>query len=124
MVGATLSALRRAALLARDLHAAMRILNVKAVPYPLPLGHRPTGANVLARNISTLAEGQPIPTRVAICFGRDVADSLLQSLSPNSLVVIGAKTGWWPTKEQRSAKQLSRHGQHQGIFVSEGSSSL
>jgi hypothetical protein len=119
-VRATLTALRRAGLLARDLGAAIRILNLRIVPYPLPLEHPPTDRDVLSKNISTLADGQPIPTRVEICFGRDVADSLLQSLSPNSIVLVGARTRWWPTKERRWAKQLSRHG-HQVVFVSETS---
>jgi hypothetical protein len=114
----TLAALRRAASLARDLGATIRILDVRVVPRPLPLDRPPVDTDVLERNISTLADGQPIPTRIEICFGRDIADSLLQSLGPNSLVVIGAKTRWWPAKEQRWAKQLSRHG-HQVIFVSE-----
>lgn len=104
-VRATLAALRRAASLARGLGATIRILNVRAVPY-------------VARSISTLADGQPIPTRIEICFGRDVLESLLQSLSPNSLVLVGTRTRWWPTKEQRWVKQLARHG-HQLILVVE-----
>jgi hypothetical protein len=117
-VGPTLTALRRAAFLARDLGATIRILNVRIVPYPLPLEHPPVDRDVLSRNISTLADGLPIPTRIQICFGRDVADSILQSLSPNSIVIVGASTRWWRTKEQRLARQISRHG-HQVIFVSE-----
>jgi len=117
-VPATLAALRHAASLARDLGATIRILNVRTVPYPLPLDKPTVDREVLARNISTLADGQPIPTRVEICFGRDVLASLLQSLSPNSIVLVGARTKWWPTKERRWAKQLARHG-HQLILVVE-----
>lgn len=70
-VKATLSALRRAALLARDLGASICILNIRVVPYPRPLDHPPTDRDVLRKNISTLAGGQAIPTRIEICFGRD-----------------------------------------------------
>ena len=122
-VRSTLAALRHAAVLARDLGATIRVLNVRAVPYPLPLDHPPVNSEVLSRNFRTLAEGQPIPTRFEICYGRDIVDSIRKSLSANSLVVIGAKTGWWPTKEQRWAKQLSRHG-HQVIFVSDRQSNM
>ena len=45
----TLCALRHAASLARDLGAAIRILNVRAVPYPLPLDKPPADREVLAR---------------------------------------------------------------------------
>jgi hypothetical protein len=112
----TLWALRRAALLACDLGATIRILNVRAVPYPLPLNKPPADRETLARNIRTLANGQPIPTHIEICHGRDILDSLLQSLSPSSIVLIGVKRTWWPSKERRWAKQLSRHGHHV-IFV-------
>jgi hypothetical protein len=114
----TLAALRRAASLARDLGATIRILNVRTVPYPLPLDKPPVDREVVARNISTIADGQPIPTRIEICFGRDVLESLLQSLSPNSIVLVGMRTRWWPTKEQKLAQQLARHG-HQLILVAE-----
>lgn len=117
-VRATLTALRCAASLARDLGATVRILNVRVVPYPLPLDRPPTDRDVLATNISKLADGQSMPARIEIWFGRDVVDSLLQSLSPSSIVLVGAKTRWWPTKERRWAKQMTGHG-HQVIFVSE-----
>jgi hypothetical protein len=117
-VRATLAALRRAASLARDLGATIRILNIRTVPYPLPLDKPPVDREVVARNISTLADGQPIPTRIEICFGRDVVESLLQSLSPNSIVLVGSKSRWWENKERKLAKQLARHG-HQIILVAE-----
>jgi hypothetical protein len=119
----TLWALRRAALLARDLGATIRILNARGVPYPLPLNKPPTDREVVARNIRTLADGQSIPTRVEICHGRDILDSLFQSLSPSSIVLIGVKRRWWPSKERRWAKQLSRRGHHV-IFVAEGAHPL
>jgi hypothetical protein len=112
----TLWALRRAASLARDLGATIRILDVRAVPYPLPLNKPPADREVVARNIRTLADGQSIPTRIEICYGRDILDALLQSLSPSSIVLIGMKRTWWPSKERRWAKELSRHGHHV-IFV-------
>jgi hypothetical protein len=121
-VRATLAALRRAASLARDLGATIRILNVRTVPYPLPLDKPPVDREVVARNISTLADGQPIPTRIEICFGRDLVESLLQSLSPNSIVLVGSKISWWPSKERKLAKQLARHG-HQIVLVAEGKES-
>jgi len=108
----TLSALRRAASLARDLGATIRILNVRAVPYPLPLNKPPADRETVARNIRTLADGQSIPTHIEICYGRDILDALLQSLSPSSIVLIGVKRKWWPSKERRWAKQLSRRGHH------------
>ena len=108
----TLTALRHAATLARDLGASIRVLNVRAVPYPLPLDRPPVDHETLARNFRTIAEGQAIPTRVEVCYGRDVVESLLHSLSPNSIVLIGEKLRWWPSRERRWAKLLSRHGHH------------
>jgi hypothetical protein len=108
----TLGALRRAASLARDLGASIRILNVRAVPYPLPLENPPTDREVLARNIRTLADGQAITTLIEICYGRDIVDSLLESLSPNSIVLIGVRRSWWPSRELRWAKKLTQCGHH------------
>ena len=111
-VRATLAALRRAGYLARELDATIRILSVRVVPYPLPLDRPQVDASILARRLITLAGGQPIPAVVQICFGRDVLDSLLQSLRPNSIVLVGAKRAWWPWNERRLARQLSRRGHH------------
>jgi len=102
----TLAALRRAATLARNLGATIRILNIRTAPGPL------MDREVTAKTFHTLAEGQPIPTRVEICYGRDIVNSLLHSLSPNSIVLIGARPGWWPSKVRRWAKLLSRNGHH------------
>jgi len=103
----TLTALRRAASLARDLGATIRILHLRS-----PLEHPSPDREALARSFHTLAEGRPIPTRVETCYGRDIVDSLLHSLSPNSIVLIGAQPGWWPSQERRWAKLLSRYGHH------------
>jgi hypothetical protein len=108
----TLAALRRAAALAGGLGATIRILQVRTVPYPLPLNCPPTDREVLARNLSALVEGHSFPIRLEICYGRDSADSLFQSLDPRSIVVIGFKRTWWLSKEQRLAKQLGRRGHH------------
>jgi len=116
----TLAALRRAASLARDLGATIRILNVRIVPYPLPLSEPQVDAATLTRNIRTLTGGHPVATRIEICFGRDVLDSLVQSLLPNSIVLIGAKRSWWPAREKRWARELSRRGHHV-ILVPEAS---
>lgn len=117
----TLAALRQAASLAGSLDAIIRILQVRAVPYPLPLNRPPADQEVLARNLSALAEGHPIPIQMEICYGRDVTDALFQSLDPNSIVLIGLKRSWWPSIEQRWAKQLNRRGHHV-ILVPQGGS--
>jgi hypothetical protein len=122
----TLAALRQAGLLARDLGASIRILNVRAVPYPLPLDKPPANSEVLAGNIRTLADGLRIPTHIEICHGRDVVDALLQSLHPNSIVLIGAgaRRTWWPSKERRWAKQLNQHGHHAIVVTGPASDHL
>jgi hypothetical protein len=37
---------------------------------------------------------------------------LESALKPHSLVVMAAKTAWWPTAEKRLAKRLERIGHH------------
>jgi hypothetical protein len=114
----TLTALRRAASLARDLGATIRILTVQVVPYPLPMEEPPVDAKTITKPIQTLVDGDAIATRIEICLGRDLLESLLASLAPASIVVIGAKRRWWPAREKRLAKKLRHHGHHV-IFVPE-----
>jgi hypothetical protein len=47
---------------------------------------------------------------------RDSSETLLAVLKPRSLVVIGGRRRWWPTREERLAKKLRGAG-HEVIFA-------
>ena len=109
-VSATLAALRRAGELAGDLGTAIRVFDVHVVPYPLPLSEPATDRAHLARRFQTLAGNGPVETTFEILLCRDRVEALRGALAPGSLVVIGAKGRWWPTRESRLARHLRKAG--------------
>jgi len=112
----TLAALRLAGQYARDLYARISILATQVVPYPLPLEHPPVAPEFTTRCFRTLVADQRIETRIQLYLCRESRQALLEALRPNSLVVLGGKKRWWPTREQALAKAFCSHG-HRVIFV-------
>ena len=90
----TLAALRRAAVLARELGARIQIFVPYVVPYPLPLEHPQADPNFKVRQFRTLCEQEPIETRIDIELCRDASECLLRELAPHSVVLIGAERRW------------------------------
>lgn len=111
---ATLQALRTAARLAEGLAARIRLLVLEIVPYPLPVSAPPVLLEFTQRHFRTVALESKIETDVDIRLGRDRAQMLESALKPHSLVVVAAKSGWWPSAEKRLAKRLERIG-HQVV---------
>ena len=121
----TLTALKRAGELARQLGGKIRIIVPHVVPYPLPLNRPAVAPPHVEQHFRTLAgEAAPdlelwIDTRVDIRLCRDAQETVRQALSPQSIVVIGGRERLWPfTSEARLARALRREG-HQVIFVNE-----
>ncbi len=112
----TLSALRKAGALANSLHARITLIVPQIVPYPLPLVSPPVEREFKERAFRVLADEGPVDTSVHIYFCRDRLEMLRNVLLPHSLIVIGGKGCWWPTKEKRLAGQL-RHMGHQVVLV-------
>jgi hypothetical protein len=115
--GATLQALRTAARLAEGLAARIRLLVLEVVPYPLPVSAPPVSSEFTHRHFRTVALETKIETDVDIRLGRDKTQMLESALKPRSLVVIAAKSRWWPSAEKRLAKRLERTG-HQVVVCS------
>jgi hypothetical protein len=109
---ATLQALRTAARLAEGLAARIRLLVLEVVPYPLSVSEPPVSSEFAHRHFRTVALETKIETDVDIRLGRDRAQMLESALKPHSLVVMAARTGWWPNAEKRLAKRLERTGHH------------
>jgi hypothetical protein len=109
---ATLQALRTAARLAEGLAARIRLLVLETVPYPLPLNSPQVPMEFTHRHFRTVALETKIETDVDIRLGRDKVQMLESALKPHSLVVMAAKSGWWPSAEKRLAKRLERIGHH------------
>ena len=116
---ATAAALKTAGSLARDLGACIRVRAAIAVPYALPLDKPPVSAGFIEELLSDLVcrlELDAFEPSVHLYLCRDQVETLLQVLSPNSLVVIGGRKHWWPTAERRVAKALRSKG-HRVVFI-------
>ena len=116
---ATAAALKTAGLLARGLGACIRVRAAIAVPYALPLDQPPASAGFVEELLSGLVcrmELDAFEPSVHLYLCRDQVESLLNVLSPNSLVVIGGRMHWWPTAERRVARALRSKG-HRVVFV-------
>ena len=108
----TLAALRRAAVLAHELGARIRIFVPYVVPYPLPLKCPQADPNFKVRRFRTLCEQEAIETRIDIKLCRDARECLLRELGPRSIVLIGVERRWPFSGPLRLAKSLQGSGHH------------
>ena len=115
----TLAALRTVSRLGAHLGVHPRVLILYAVPFTLPLEDRAVPEGFLEARVRALRRGSPteISARTYLC--RDPQWSLRQMLQPHSLIIMGGRMGWWPTREQRLARALVKDG-HEVIFVGVG----
>lgn len=113
------TALRFAGALAQNLNARINLVVVKEVPLAFPVDRPPVAVSFTARRLLEFAgEGVqgPLDTTVQLCYCRNKPQALIRVLRPKSLVIIGGRKRWWPTKEGRLAKMLRAKG-HQVIFA-------
>jgi hypothetical protein len=115
-VAATLTALRRAAVLAQTLGARITLLVPQVVPYPLPLESPPVLLDFSERRFRVIAAETQVQTTVRIYLCRDRLEALKSALALRSLVVLGGAKQWWPGPEKRLARQLRRAG-HEVVYT-------
>ena len=113
---ATLAALRMAGGLANRLRGRITLLVPQVVPYPLPLTSPPVLLDWNEKRFRVIAGESPVETTVLIYLCRDRLETLRAVLSSRSLVVVGGRKRWWPTAEQRLARELRRAG-HEVVFT-------
>jgi hypothetical protein len=111
-IPATLAALRRAGEFAHELGAHIRIVIPHVVPYPLPLDRPPTPLDFKARHFRTLCPDGAVETSIDVRLCRDAYEAVAQSLTPESLVIIGGEKRWWFSEEHRLARKLTQAGHH------------
>ena len=114
-VEATLAALKEAGALARSLDARITLLVPRVVPYPLALETPPVSIEFNERRFRLIASQSRVETRVRIYLCRDGFEALANVLDPRSIVVIGGRKRWWPTRERKLARQLRRAG-HEAVL--------
>ncbi len=123
-VDATLAALKEAGRLlghqannqTSSLGGRITLIVPQIVPYPLPLTSPPVLVDFNERRLRVIASNCKVETRVCIYLCREAAETLLSVLKPHSLVVVGSRKRWWPTREKRLASKLRRAG-HEVILA-------
>lgn len=105
----TLTALRTAGTLAKQLNGRITIVVPQVVSYQLPLNEPPVSEEWSRRHFHVLAEGCPVETAVRLYLCRDSWETLNKVLKPHSLVVVGRGNHWW-SAENRLARRLRRAG--------------
>jgi hypothetical protein len=103
---ATLGALKKAGALATRLSARITVLVPQIVPYPLPLTSPPVLLDFSEQRLLAMASKCPVDMTICIYLCRDRLETLAAALTPGTLVVIGYRRRWWPTKEEGLARKL------------------
>jgi hypothetical protein len=98
--------------LARGLGARVNVHVAQVIPYPLELKSPPVCVSLAEKQLLALAGEQPVETSIQIYLCRDLTETIRQVLKPKSVVVIGGRKNWWPTREQKLASILRRDGHH------------
>ena len=106
----TRTALKQAVDLASGLDAATRIIVPYIVPFPLPLNDPPVPLNFTCERIQCLAGSVGADPYVDLYLCRDRVDLLQKILPPESIIVIGARKRWFPTRAERIARRLRKQG--------------
>ena len=109
-------ALAAAPELARGFEAVVTLMAVYVIPYPSPLECQEGIRKRLEAELTAVARTSPVSIRVKLVFARDRADAYLGLLRRQSMVVIGTKDRWWPTREERLARKLTVAGHSVAII--------
>jgi hypothetical protein len=113
---ATVTALREAGSLAERLAARITLVVPQIVPFPLPLTSPPVLLDFQEKRFRGIAAESPVEVRVELYLCRDGLETLKTVLKPHSLVVIGGRKRFWPTRESRLARRLRAMG-HEVILT-------
>jgi hypothetical protein len=113
----TKAALRVAANLITGLEADIDLVVPHVVPFPLPLVYPAVPPGFTLRRLRELASAANVQASIYMYLCRDRFQTLLQVLEPHSIVVVGSRKRWLPTKTDRLARALRKNG-HQVILAS------
>jgi hypothetical protein len=106
----TLKAARAGAELAAKMGVPLRVVHFRTVPRQLdvdrPDGLSPVETEAFAERL--VEEGISARVRVYLC--RDEAKTIPYAFKPNSIVVIGGRPSWWPTRVERWRHALEAAG--------------
>ena len=107
---ATVAAWKMAATLASGLSARITLVVPQVVPYPLALENPQVPLEFTHKRLGVVATHITVETTIRIYLCRDRLVTLSAVLKPGSIVIIGARKKWLPTREKILARRLRRSG--------------
>jgi hypothetical protein len=108
----TRAALQMAWALASGLGARITLVVAQVVPYPLPVEEPPVLLDFMRQRLGEIASDSQLETTIQHYLCRNRLVTLGAVLKPNSIVVLGGRKKWWPTREKTLARRLRRFGHH------------
>jgi hypothetical protein len=115
-VKATIAALKKAGAMAVSLIARTTLVVPQVVPYALPLTCPPVLLDFHENRFREIAKESPVDIHVQIYLCRDTLETLKVVLKSRSLIVVGGRKRFWPTREKSLARKLRRLG-HEVILT-------
>jgi len=120
-IDATLAAARVGHHFATAMAVPLTLVHLRSVPYPLPVD-RPAGVSPLETQafLDRLdAAGVQAQIRIVLC--RDAYRTISTAVPRHSLVVVGGRRRWWPSRIDRWRRVLDSAG-HYVVFVDQENS--
>jgi hypothetical protein len=111
----TRAALRHAGVCS-DLDVHVVLVDIQVVPYPCSLDQPPINKEFSGRRLAELLEETGLSGRAAVLYTRDWLEAFKRVLEPGSLVILATKKRWWPTREEKLARTLTKAG-HQVMLL-------
>jgi hypothetical protein len=107
----TRAALRHAGVCS-DLDVHVDLVDIQVVPFPCPLDQPPINKEFSGLRLHELFKESGLPGKAAVLYTRDWLEGFRRVLEPGSLIILASKKRWWPTREEKLARTLTKAGHH------------
>lgn len=108
----THAVLQRAAALASGLNVRIHLVAVHISPYPAAIGCPALIHARLVEQLIDLSDTSSLPVTPQVVMARYWDDGFRYAMRPNSTVLIGTRSHFWRTHEEKLAQLLAREGHH------------
>jgi hypothetical protein len=108
----THAVLRRAAALASGLNVRIQLVAVHVSPYPAPIGSSTLVHARLVEQLIELSDTCSLPVNPQVVLARYWDEGFRYAMKPNSTALIGTRSHFWRTHEEKLAQLLAREGHH------------
>jgi hypothetical protein len=104
----TRAAVAAASRMAAGLNAAIRLIKIQCVPFPMEPDQSPVFLDFLRQQMESFRS--PLPLTSEIRLAREFEQGLSGALHPNSIVVLSFRQRPWRTRNERLASALRKAG--------------